>query len=606
MSAGDARGGTTQATHPGVFTLAVWFGLLTGYTTLAVLAQAKLVRHRFLHASPDLPWATPLSSVFLFLGLGTLLWLGGRVSSRLTTGAVRIGSFTALAVLSILYQPVGLHRGAAALLAVGIGWRAATLFKRHEVRLVPVIRRTLPVFLLIFLLLGGGTFARRMRAEQQALAGLVAAPSGAPNVLFLVLDTVRAASLSLYGYSKPTSPELTRLAATGVRFDEAFSTAPWTLPSHASLMTGQWAHILSADWTRPLDTTYSTLAEFFASEGYATAGFAANTWYCGVESGLARGFSHYEEEPVAFWPILRSTAIGKALSNAQWLRRAVGSYHKFGRKNAPEMNAALLGWLERHHDRPTFTFVNYFDAHGPYDPPAPYDSLFGARTPRNNPDLKPSSTWDPGEIAAQQRAYDASIAYLDHMLGRLLADLRARGMLENTIIVLTADHGEEFHEHGVMEHGNSLYRSAVHVPLLLVWPGHLPSGPVVEAPVSLREVAHTIAALAAPVAANPFPGRSLTRFLDPHADGTTGANDTLLIAVSYASGLPASYPVSVGPLRSAVHDDLRLIVNAAGREELYDQRTDPGERHNLTGDPAAAPLLVELRAQLAGMPIHDR
>ena len=169
---------------------------------------------------------------------------------------------------------------------------------------------------------------------------------------------------------------------------------------------------------------------------------------------------------------------------------------------------------------------------------------------------------------------------------------------------MTADHGEEFHEHGVMEHGNSLYRSAVQVPLLVVWPGHLRPGTVSTAPVSLREVAHTLAALAAPAVANPFPGRSLSRFLEPGADSTAGAGDTLLIAVSYASGLPASYPVSVGPLRSLVRDSLRFIVDSAGREELYNERTDPDERHNLAAEPATARTLRELRAQMATLPRH--
>jgi arylsulfatase A-like enzyme len=257
-----------------------------------------------------------------------------------------------------------------------------------------------------------------------------------------------------------------------------------------------------------------------------------------------------------------------------------------------------MNWLGRHTDRPVFAFVNYFDAHGPYNPPAPFDSIFDARSRRLNPDLHSTTEWTGDEIAAQQRAYEASIAYLDQMLGQLFAGLRERGLLENTIIVVTADHGEEFHEHGVMEHGNSLYRNAVHVPLLVVWPGHLLAGAVVPAPVSLREVAHTLAATAAPEAVNPFPGRPLTRFLQPGG----GTSDTILIAVSYASGLPESYPVSSGPLRSAVRDSLRFIVDSAGREELYDQRRDPDERHNLVADPAAAAVLTELRSQAAASP----
>ena len=120
-------------------------------------------------------------------------------------------------------------------------------------------------------------------------------PAGSPNVLLIVLDTVRADHLSLYGYPRPTTPNLERLARRGIRFDQARAAAPWTLASHANMFTGRWPHELAVEWMRPLRGDVPTLAEYLGSLGYATAGFAGNTFYCSYDSGLDRGFTHYED-----------------------------------------------------------------------------------------------------------------------------------------------------------------------------------------------------------------------------------------------------------------------------------------------------------------------
>ena len=147
------------------------------------------------------------------------------------------------------------------------------------------------------------------------------APSAA-NVILIVLDTVRAESLSLYGYHRDTTPNLTRLAARGVRFDRAFATAPWTAPSHASMFTGRWCHELSVGWNRPLDGTSPTLAEFLGARGYATAGFVANTTYCSYETGLDRGFAHYEDYDVTLHAVLLCSCAGA--THAELRRQAPG------------------------------------------------------------------------------------------------------------------------------------------------------------------------------------------------------------------------------------------------------------------------------------------
>ena len=120
-------------------------------------------------------------------------------------------------------------------------------------------------------------------------------PPGSPNVLLIVLDTVAAGHLSLHGYDRATSTTLAELAERGIRFDSARAASSWTLPSHATMFTGRWLHELSVGWLTPLDETYPTLAEFLGDRGYATAGFVANTFYCATDSGLARGFTRYQD-----------------------------------------------------------------------------------------------------------------------------------------------------------------------------------------------------------------------------------------------------------------------------------------------------------------------
>src|SRR5262249_28047954 len=196
---------------------------------------------------------------------------------------------------------------------------------------------------------------------------------------------VGAGHLDLHGYGRPTSPTLDELARQGIRFDRVQAASPWTLPSHASVFTGRWPHELSANWLTPLDGTYPTLAEFLGVRGYATAGFVANTLYCASDSGLARGFAEYRDfifpRLIPFKPAVlveRSVAglqaleqfledrldfdlLRPAVQHLWWLVHA-------DRKDAAVVNREVLDWLSRRRqpERPFFAFLNYYDAHYPY------------------------------------------------------------------------------------------------------------------------------------------------------------------------------------------------------------------------------------------------
>ena len=320
---------------------------------------------------------------------------------------------------------------------------------------------------------------------------LVQAPAGSPNVLFIVLDTVRAESLSAYGYNRDTSPNLTRLAERGVRFDQARTPAAWTLPSHASMFTGRWPYELSTRPDRPLDGTYPTLAEVLRDKGYATAGFVGNTYFCNRWFGLDRGFLHYEDVAVCLVEILRSSDMGRALISkvAPSIFTRDRPYAYFNRKDAATINHDMLSWLDsQRKGRPFFAFLNYFDAHDPYISAEGAPRHFGLR-PETAEEIAALRDWlhvDKSKIPSRllQMAidgYDDGIAYLDDQIGRLFAALDSRGLLENTLIVITADHGELHGEHNNFGHGSHLYRQVADVPLLVVGPRNVPHGKTIRA-----------------------------------------------------------------------------------------------------------------------------
>ena len=200
-----------------------------------------------------------------------------------------LGAFTLLAPIwaasSRLYGPAGF------LLAVGFSTRLVPVIERHAEGFRRLVRVSLPLAAALVPVLAASLWVGDLRTAWREEARPLP-PSSSPNILLIVLDTVGAEHLGLYGYSRSTSRSIDELAARGIRFDQAQSASSWTLPSHASMFTGRWPHELSAGWFTPLDGTVPTLAEVVGSHGYATAGFVANTWYCARDSGLGRGFTN--------------------------------------------------------------------------------------------------------------------------------------------------------------------------------------------------------------------------------------------------------------------------------------------------------------------------
>ncbi|MEO8201605.1 MAG: sulfatase, partial [Gemmatimonadota bacterium] len=400
---------------------------------------------------------------------------------------------------------------------------------------------------------------------------------------------------------RPTTPELERWAGRGVRFNRALSTAPWTFPSHATMFTGRLPHELTASWMTPLNNSYPTLSELLGARGYVTAGFAANTLYCSRETGLARGFGHWDDYLISPGEMVKSSALGRLLVENTRVSRLTGNFQTPGRKSAEDINRQFLGWLGQDRDRPFFAFLNYFDAHGPYLPPPPFDTRFAPLPPDplRRFTERPKRGLPAKDILRQEEdAYDASIAYLDHQLGLLFDEMERRGQMENTMVVVVSDHGEEFGEHGLMGHGNSLYRPSLQVPLIIWRKGHIPEGAVVNAAVSTRDLAATIMAEVDGPDKSSVPGRSLRRFWSGDGAGTSAAPDTLIAEVAYTPRLPEWYPVSKGSLSSVALNGFRYIRNGDSTSELYDFDRDSMETTNLLTTDGRHPELGHLQQAL--------
>jgi len=648
MNAGGA-GHTPSAAYgqpTRLLILAVWFGLLTGLAEVCALAIKRFVLRRTVALSWKVVWMGPLANVILFTLVGLILFLVARRWSKIVSLRVAIFVFAFLGYLSLLVMIPRLHLSALLVLAAGLAMQTARIVGAHPAQFHALAGRSLralaifrgrsqqhgrregeqggatPVVSRRQILLSTGTTIAGLAvgvhgwqelAERRALGKLPPASPEAPNVLLIVLDTVRAQSLSLYGYARPTTPELERWAKRGVMFERAVSTAPWTLPSHASMFTGCLPYEHSADWSTPLDTTHPTLAEVLGAHGYLSAGFVANLIYCNYARGLNRGFIYYEDYPTSPGQVILSSSLGRAVASNNTLRNALGYHEVLNRKTAADVNTDFLRWLSHQGRRPFFVFLNYMDAHEPYLPPGPFDVQFGHQRPRGHfwhspVDAGRMDKWKMSaqELQVERDAYDGAIAYLDHHLGRLFAGLEKGGVLEKTLVIITSDHGEEFGEHGLFGHGVSLYLPSLHVPLLISFPSRVPAGTRVREPVSLRDLPATVLDLLKLEGRPRFPGNSLVR----HWNGTSApaslVTEPLLSEVNFAPNNPEWYPVSKGNMKSLIAQPYHYIKNGDGREELYDLEKDPFERHDLARAEEGRRTIERFRASLETMLARNR
>jgi len=575
--------------------LAVWVGLLVGVVEgIYEVLRHWVVREPHWAYGYEVLWMAPLASVAIYGTLGGLLALVAGRWPR--AGSVAVSGFlfsllSGVILLSVIIP--GLHAIAVVLLAAGSASQVARWTSRRGGPLLRQARRSTPWIAGAVVAVGLGLHALGWLAERNGRGEFPAADSGAPNVLLLMLDTVRAQSLSLYGYARSTTPQLERIAQTATVFDRAFAPAPWTLPSQASIFTGRLPRELSADWRRPLDDAFPTIAETLRQKGYATAGFVANLYYCSAQFGLDRGFTHYEDHPLSVGMIVQRSWLVRGIRRK--LTGMLGSHKLLARKDAARLTDDFLAWLPKRDDRPFFAFLNYYDAHEPYLPPPPFRWRFGAKN-----SLywlrEPAYRYSNKEIQELKDAYDSAIAYLDDQLGRLFRELDERNILDNTVVIITSDHGEEFAEHDVVDHGNSLYVPSLHVPLLIRFPARVPSGQRIGHPVSLRQLPATIVEILDLDDTAIFPGASL---VSPEGSNNAASGFPVASEVNVKPwGIPSWFPLYHGPMQSLISDSIHYIRDGAHRERLYNINADPWEQVDLRHAEGSQETVERMRALL--------
>jgi len=559
------------ATH---LLVALCCGILTGFAELAIMWLRETVFGRMSFGSRHLLWMTPLTYAMVFVFLGLFVAAASVLSPRRVTARVSLFGFLGFGVFCLFLPFPQIHRLAALLVALGVavqGTRALTARGRDPARLV---RRVAPWLAAVVVVVAIGKLGWEAARERRAEANLPAPNRAAPNVLLIIWDTVRAASMSLYGHRHATTPNLERLAQDGIVFDWAIAPSPWTLPSHGTMFTGRFPHDLSTDWFTPLDGAFPTLAEVLRNQGYATGGFTANGRYTGYRTGLDRGFGVYRDYRMSRSQILWSSQLlnsrlvhdltlsrsfGEVIAALRAFQWTVFDTPGYDTKHAHDVNAEFLDWSSTIGRRPYFAFLNYMDSHAPYW-------------------SRPSDLARFSEGTDLEAHYDASIAYLDDQANALLESLQELGDLDHTLIVIASDHGELFGEHGLYGHSQSLHFRVLHVPLVLLVPGRGVRGLRIATPVSLRDLPATILEVAGSPAAMGLPGASLSRYWRGRAGDTAIA---LLSEVRRGHNTPDSVPISRGPMKSLVGPRLHYILNGDGEEELYDYVTDDAETVNL-------------------------
>ncbi len=401
-----------------------------------------------------------------------------------------------------------------------------------------------------------------------------------PNVLIVVLDTFRADRWGKAANGHDLTPFLGDLTRRGVFFENAYSTSSWTSPSVASLFSSRHPsqHRVSS-FDSKLRSEEHTLAEAFRNQGYETAGFTAN-FRLSAQLGFAQGFDHWRAYMGDLQNGKRDPKYhGEDLTRqaAQWLA-----------ERSPEDSS-----------KPTLLYVHYLDPHNPYGltlpsvDPSMTESLAIAN--RALTELRFSDLSDD-QVRTLEESYDLEIAYLDEQLRALFSELETAGFLENCVVVVTSDHGEEFREHNWMLHGATLFHSAIKIPLLFLAPD-CPSGRVQEN-VSMIDIAPTLLELAGIPPAHQFQGRSLASKIDPSRESRVSTplpNTNHVIAELASEGRMTEHSEAV------IWGNLKLVQKPSGKTVLFDIKNDPQERSSLKFEdyPEAMDMLRHLESFLA-------
>ncbi len=394
-----------------------------------------------------------------------------------------------------------------------------------------------------------------------------------PNIILITLDTTRADRLGCYGYRRQTSPNIDKLANESILYTRAIAPSSWTLPSHASLFTGKFtsSHGARYDLEGPLLLTDAingpkswemfrarglaqnevTLAEALKESGYTTAAVVGGPWLKRI-FGLNKGFDYYNDSQI-------STLDGRL---------------------ADQVTASALSWLESTREKNFFLFLNYFDPHWPYTLPEDFSLRFlpkGHKFSESKPTLE--------EINA---LYDAEILYMDYFIGQLIQKLKVDNLYNNTLIIVTSDHGELLGEHGKLGHGSYLYQELLHVPLFIKYPAGEVSPKRTDLRLQLTDILPIICERVGITIPRNIQGTSPSQIKHP------------IIAETY----PLPLISKDGSWQSIFEDDFKFIWNSKDQHMLFNLKDDPKENVNIIGQDSKRTegMMTQMKQYLAKLP----
>ena len=461
-----------------------------------------------------------------------------------------------------------------------------------------------------------------------------------PNIVLAVMDSARAKNISCYGYHKETTPHIDRIAEDSSIYENAIASAPWTVPSHASLFTGAYSRKHNAhSKNKYLDDRYATLQGTLEKHGYETIGISSNIWLS-ESFGFTRGFSEFKH----VWQLFQgvdNAEIGDAWRSARGLRASLSSVWKALGDNAFSRGSALLKsgfnrvydqhfftrydsgarrinkiakkWISQRigGERPFYMFINYMDTHGAYDAPEPYKFMYlpAGVDKRKATQVANMGHWeyvmggyelDGSEHKTLEAMYNGELAYTDYRVNELCDFLSDKGILENTLLIITSDHGDELGEHNLLYHSLCLYDTILRVPLIIRYPEFFKRGAAIKEQVQLLDIFPTILdMLGLHEDMSDMDGRSFLggsqreiaiaeyfgfhRTVERIKELFPGLNHDVL----------EKYDRRLKVIRTNEH---KFIQVPNDTDELYDLNSDPGEQRNIIHEKEE--IAEELRGKL--------
>jgi len=542
--------------------------VLAIFLILIIYSRAKFEKYRFI--------ANPWSICFSLIGP---IWI---IHELLNSHHRVIKAFSIFIYLVLIFSISYLiHKNV----------KAADFYTSEEGKPLFLSRSFAVMALVIFIFIGISLFLKQKPLVVPDNTKKSSSRSDQPNVLLIVMDTVRADHLSVYGYERDTTPNLRNFAKNATLYTQAIAPSNMTLSTHGSIFTGLYARTHRAHFSipnyptgRPLDEKFQTLAEILSEKGYFSSAIIGNTIYLSLYHGLNQGFKYLDaRNRVPFLGQAQPYYLKQVIRNILINIFPLSTFELKWRR-AEEINEGAFDVLQRakKNNMPFFLFINYMDAHWPYLPPSPFDNIFPGKAGRFTTERynkikdevinleRNISDIESRHLVSQ---YDGGIAYIDSQIGKLIERLKELDLYENTLLIITSDHGEVFGERNIIEHSFALYQDEIHVPLIIHYPNNK-EGHIIDDVVSLVDIMPTILELLGDETPEELQGNSLLNMRAGNlrtviSESFTGANEKK----KYAHRFQPEWAIFSG--------SSKFIKSADGRREFYDLSSDPSETRNL-------------------------